>query len=59
MTTEAPKVTPASYHAAGPDESVRARKEDVFAIVENRTRGNLVDVRSVDEFTGKIIAPPA
>ena len=58
MTTEAPKVTPASYHASGPDESVRARKEDVFAIVENRTRGNLVDVRSVDEFTGKIIAPP-
>ena len=58
MTTEASKVTPASYQASGPDESVRARKEDVFAIVENRTRGNLVDVRSVDEFTGKIIAPP-
>ena len=58
MTTDAPKVAPATYHASGPDESVRARKEDVFAIVENRTHGNLVDVRSVDEFTGKIIAPP-
>ena len=53
MTTDAPKVAPATYHASGPDESVRARKEDVFAIVENRTRGNLVDVRSVDEFTGQ------
>jgi thiosulfate/3-mercaptopyruvate sulfurtransferase len=58
LTTEPSKVTPASYHATGPDESIRARKEDVFSIVEKRSRGNLVDVRSVDEFTGKIIAPP-
>ncbi len=58
LTTEPSKVTPATYHATGPDESIRARKEDVFSIVEKRSRGNLVDVRSVDEFTGKIIAPP-
>lgn len=58
LTTEAPKVTPATYRATGPDESVRARKEDVSTILENRKRGHLVDVRSVDEFTGKIIAPP-
>ena len=58
LTTEPSKVTPATYHATSPDESIRARKEDVFAIVENRNRGHLVDVRSVDEFTGKIIAPP-
>jgi len=58
LTTEPSKVNPAAYHATGPDESIRARKEDVFSIVEKRSRGNLVDVRSVDEFTGKIIAPP-
>ena len=58
LTTEPPKITPVTYHASGPDESIRARKEDVFAIVENRNRGHLVDVRSADEFTGKIIAPP-
>src|ERR1700730_18348846 len=58
LTTEASKVAPVTYHATGPDESTRARKEDVFAIVEKRSHGNLVDVRSVDEFTGKIIAPP-
>jgi thiosulfate/3-mercaptopyruvate sulfurtransferase len=58
LTTEPSKVTPAAYHATGPDESIRARKEDVFSIVEKRSHGNLVDVRSVDEFTGKIIAPP-
>jgi thiosulfate/3-mercaptopyruvate sulfurtransferase len=58
LTTDPPKITPTTYHATGPDESIRARKEDVFAIIENRNRGHLVDVRSVDEFTGKIIAPP-
>jgi thiosulfate/3-mercaptopyruvate sulfurtransferase len=58
LTTDAAKVTPAVYHATGPDESLRARKEQVFAIVDKKSGGHLVDVRSVDEFTGKIIAPP-
>ena len=58
LTTEAPRITPTTYRATSPDESIRARKEDVFAIIENRKPGHLVDVRSVDEFTGKIIAPP-
>jgi len=49
----------ASYHVSGVDESLRARKEEVSAIVEGRKPGQLVDVRSVDEFTGKILAPPA
>jgi thiosulfate/3-mercaptopyruvate sulfurtransferase len=56
LSTDAPKVTPATYCATGPDESVRARKEQVAAAMERK--GQLVDVRSVDEFTGKIIAPP-
>jgi thiosulfate/3-mercaptopyruvate sulfurtransferase len=58
LTTDASKVTAATYRATGPDESLRARKEQVFAIVDNKGKGHLVDVRSVDEFTGKIIAPP-
>jgi len=58
ITTDAPKIAPASYRATGPDESVRARKEQVFTLLEKKTSGQLVDVRSVDEFTGKIIAPP-
>jgi thiosulfate/3-mercaptopyruvate sulfurtransferase len=57
LTTDAARVTLATYRATGPDESVRARKEDVFSVI-NKTGGQLVDVRSVDEFTGKIIAPP-
>jgi thiosulfate/3-mercaptopyruvate sulfurtransferase len=58
LTTDAPHVTRTSYAVTGPDESLRARKEDVFAIISKKAAGELVDVRSVDEFTGKIIAPP-
>jgi len=58
LTKDAPNVKPASYHVAGVDESIRAYKDAVLGIVEGRKPGQLVDVRSVDEFTGKIIAPP-
>jgi thiosulfate/3-mercaptopyruvate sulfurtransferase len=58
ITTDAPKVTPATYRATGPDESVRARRADIEAILQKRSDAQMVDVRSVDEFTGKIIAPP-
>jgi thiosulfate/3-mercaptopyruvate sulfurtransferase len=58
LTTDAPHHTPASYRAKDPDQSIRARRDEVSAILERRVTGQLVDVRSVDEFTGKIIAPP-
>lgn len=58
LTTATTKVAPATYQATSPDQSLRARKEHVFAIVDKKGEGHLVDVRSVDEFTGKIIAPP-
>jgi len=57
-TTEATSVAPGTYRASGTDESIRARRDEVLSIVEGRKRGHLVDVRSVDEFTGKILAPP-
>jgi thiosulfate/3-mercaptopyruvate sulfurtransferase len=58
LTTAPTKVKPTSYKVAGTDESIRAKREAVFAVVENKSKSQLVDVRSVDEFTGKIIAPP-
>ena len=58
LTKDAPKVTPTTYTARGVDPSVRAFRDDVLNIVQGKKRGQLVDVRSVDEFTGKIIAPP-
>jgi thiosulfate/3-mercaptopyruvate sulfurtransferase len=58
LTTEAPRITPTTYRARTPDDFIRARREQVAALVDRRTGGQLVDVRSPDEFTGKIIAPP-
>ncbi|MFZ0738301.1 MAG: sulfurtransferase [Candidatus Acidiferrales bacterium] len=58
LVTDAPQVKPATYRATGPDQSVRAYRDDVEAMVEHKTPGQLVDVRSNDEFTGKVIAPP-
>ena len=58
LTKEAPNVSPSTYCVSATDASVRAFKEDVSAILDGKKSGKLVDVRSVDEFTGKIIAPP-
>jgi thiosulfate/3-mercaptopyruvate sulfurtransferase len=58
LVTDVPKYAAAHYKASGPDESIRARKEQVFAAIDKSKKAQLVDVRSVDEFTGKIIAPP-
>ncbi|MFZ0818889.1 MAG: sulfurtransferase [Candidatus Acidiferrales bacterium] len=58
ITTEAPKPAVAPYRAKTPDSTIRARREHVFAALEDPGVAKLVDVRSADEFSGKIIAPP-
>ncbi|WP_063035476.1 sulfurtransferase [Nocardia grenadensis] len=42
------------YKAAQPDNSIRAFRDEVIAAIGTK---NLVDVRSPDEFSGKILAP--
>jgi thiosulfate/3-mercaptopyruvate sulfurtransferase len=58
LSTDAPKVQPTPYRAKDPDASIRAKREEIFAVLDGRSPAQLVDVRSNDEFTGKIIAPP-
>jgi thiosulfate/3-mercaptopyruvate sulfurtransferase len=58
LTTEPPVVKPATYRVSNLDDSIRARKEEIVEIQDKRRRGDLVDVRSVEEFIGKILAPP-
>ena len=58
VTKDAPSYPATKYHAKGPDETIRAYREQVNAAVRKQAAARLVDVRSVDEFTGKIIAPP-
>jgi thiosulfate/3-mercaptopyruvate sulfurtransferase len=58
FTTEPTHVSETHYTATDPDESIRARKEDIYAVQQKTKRAELVDVRSADEFNGKILAPP-
>ena len=58
LTTAPSKVTPVSYKVAGTDESIRSKRDTVAAVVDHKSKAQLVDVRSLDEFTGRIIAPP-
>jgi len=57
MTADATKLTPTRYTASAPDLSLRAKIQDVLSALDAKNT-NLVDVRSPDEFTGKVIAPP-
>ncbi len=57
FTTEVPKFPRSDYKSSRPDESIRARRELIFETLDKKNR-HLVDVRSPDEFTGKVIAPP-
>ena len=43
-----------SYTAKQPDNTIRAFRDEVIAAINEK---NLVDVRSPDEFSGKILAP--
>ncbi len=57
LTTTAPSYPATKYRTKTPDAAIRAKRNQVFDAIEKHT-AQLVDVRSVDEFTGKIIAPP-
>ncbi len=56
LTAEVPRFATGHFKAATPDKRVRARREDIFQILEAKN-ASLVDVRSPDEVTGKVIAP--
>jgi thiosulfate/3-mercaptopyruvate sulfurtransferase len=54
MVTAVPQRPRTSYQATEQDSSLRAMRDEVVASIGKR---NLVDVRSPDEFTGKLLAP--
>jgi thiosulfate/3-mercaptopyruvate sulfurtransferase len=57
LTTARPNPTPVPYKVTETRLELRAFLPDVLHAVKTCTC-NLVDVRSTDEFTGKVIAPP-
>ncbi|MFC7018269.1 MULTISPECIES: sulfurtransferase [Haloarcula] len=56
LTDAVPEFPAQEYTAAGPRESIRAYREDVENAIERGVP--LVDVRSPEEFSGEILAPP-
>jgi thiosulfate/3-mercaptopyruvate sulfurtransferase len=57
LSKDVPQVQPASYKAQAPDLSLRAFLPQVQEASAQRAAA-LVDVRSPQEFTGEILAPP-
>jgi thiosulfate/3-mercaptopyruvate sulfurtransferase len=54
LSTDSVSRQATSYRADAPDNSIRAFRDEVIGAIGVK---NLVDVRSPDEFTGKILAP--
>jgi thiosulfate/3-mercaptopyruvate sulfurtransferase len=57
LTHDRPAITPTAYRARMPDPSLRALLPQVQAAVASGA-ATLIDVRSPQEFTGEILAPP-
>jgi thiosulfate/3-mercaptopyruvate sulfurtransferase len=57
LTTTAANALAKSYQASSPNESIRAYRDQVLASV-NAGNVALVDVRSPDEYSGTLLAPP-
>ncbi|SHH42998.1 thiosulfate/3-mercaptopyruvate sulfurtransferase [Halobaculum gomorrense] len=56
LTEEVPEFSETSYTADEPDESIRAYRGDVDEAIDAGVP--LVDVRSPEEYSGEILAPP-
>ncbi|MGW1681445.1 sulfurtransferase [Saccharopolyspora sp. NPDC002376] len=54
LTKDEPNRAATTYQAQEPDTSIRAFRDEVVDAIGNK---NLVDVRSPDEFAGKLLAP--
>jgi thiosulfate/3-mercaptopyruvate sulfurtransferase len=54
LVTDVPQRPATSYHAREQDKAIRAFRDEVVAAIGQR---NLVDVRSPDEFAGRLLAP--
>jgi thiosulfate/3-mercaptopyruvate sulfurtransferase len=55
-TDEEPEFSERSYDAGGPRESIRAYRDDVEKAIDRGVP--LVDVRSPEEYSGEVLAPP-
>ncbi len=57
LATEVPSYPATQYHAAALNSALRAYRDEILQKLGDPNL-TLIDVRSPDEFTGKVIAPP-
>ena len=57
LVTEVPTPSPVAYKASEPNWELRAFRDEVLKKLDDPNL-TLIDVRSADEFSGKVIAPP-
>ena len=58
ITKEIPSIAQKTYKATEPDNSLRAYLPDMLQVVGTKNNWSLVDVRSGDEYSGKLLSPP-
>ncbi len=58
LTTDPTIVGRTDYRAKDPDPSIRVFRDEVMSALNQPEKYSLVDVRSVEEFAGQLIAPP-
>ena len=57
VSTNPLAIKASAFTVAEPNRKLRARLADVVATVEKKSEARVLDIRSADEFSGKIIAP--
>ncbi|MBV7543901.1 sulfurtransferase [Acidovorax sp. sic0104] len=57
LNNRVPEFTATSYKVGQVNTQLRARLSDALAAAEGKTNAKLVDIRSADEYSGKIFAP--
>ena len=57
LNNRVPEFTATSYKVTQVNTQLRARLTDTLAAAEGKSNAKLVDIRSADEYTGKIFAP--
>jgi thiosulfate/3-mercaptopyruvate sulfurtransferase len=55
-TNEVPSYAPATFQAKTPDDTIRARRDEVLQVLQGDGATKLVDVRSPQEFSGELVA---
>ncbi|MFG1283029.1 sulfurtransferase [Xanthobacter autotrophicus] len=57
LDTKTPSYTASELTLSGPNAALRARLPDVLAAADGKSGAVVVDIRSPDEFSGKLFAP--